>query len=42
MLHPIYKAFERELQVMVKGQALITASFKDVPLPVSAPDFDKV
>jgi hypothetical protein len=34
--------FERELQVMGKGQALITASYKDVPLPVLAPDFDKL
>ena len=34
--------FERELQVMGKGQALITASYKDVPLPVLAPDFDKI
>ena len=33
--------FERELQVMGKGQALITASYKDVPLPVMAPEFDK-
>ena len=32
--------FERELQVMGKGQALITASYKDVPLPVMAPEFD--
>ena len=33
--------FERELQVMGKGQALITTSYKDVPLPVMAPDYDK-
>ncbi len=32
--------FERELQVMEKGQAVVTASYKDVPLPVQAPDFD--
>ena len=29
-----------EFGVMGKGQALITASYKDVPLPVLAPDFD--
>jgi DNA helicase HerA-like ATPase len=31
--------FEKELQVMGKGQAMLTASFKDVPLPVQAPLF---
>jgi len=32
--------FERELQVMSKGQALVSASYKDVPLPVKITDFD--
>jgi hypothetical protein len=34
--------FERELQVMSKGQALVSASYKDVPLPVKIPDFDQL
>ena len=34
--------FEKELQVMGKGQALLTASYKDVPLPVQAPLYDLV
>lgn len=33
--------FERELQVMTKGQAILSASYRDVPLPVLAPDFDQ-
>jgi hypothetical protein len=32
--------FERELQVMGKGQALVTASYRDIPLPTQAPNFD--
>jgi DNA helicase HerA-like ATPase len=32
--------FEKELQVMGKGQAILTASYRDVPLPVQAPLFD--
>jgi DNA helicase HerA-like ATPase len=32
--------FERELQVMGKGQVLVTASYKDVPLPIQVPSFD--
>ena len=32
--------FERELQVMGKGQVLVTASYKDVPLPIQVPNFD--
>lgn len=32
--------FEKELQVMGKGQAVFTASYRDVPLPVQAPLFD--
>ena len=34
--------FERELQVMGKGQALTTASYRDIPLPTQAPDFDSL
>ena len=34
--------FEKELQVMGKGQAILTASYKDVPLPVQAPLFDSL
>lgn len=34
--------FERELQVMEKGQLIVTASYKDVPLPVQIPDFDRL
>lgn len=34
--------FERELQVMSKGQALVSASYKDVPLPVKISDFDEL
>ena len=32
--------FERELQVMSKGQAIVSASFRDIPLPTQTPDFD--
>lgn len=32
--------FERELQVMGKGQALATASYRDIPLPTQAPNYD--
>ena len=32
--------FEKELQVMDKGQTILTASYRDVPLPVQAPKFD--
>jgi DNA helicase HerA-like ATPase len=31
--------FERELQVMSKGQVLLTTSYKDVPIPVSVPEY---
>ncbi|TGE37204.1 ATP-binding protein [Desulfosporosinus fructosivorans] len=34
--------FEKELQVMGKGQAIMTASYRDVPLPVQAPLFDSL
>lgn len=32
--------FERELQIMSRGQAIVSASYKDIPLPLQAPDFD--
>jgi hypothetical protein len=32
-------AFKRELQVMGVGQAIISASYKNVPLPVQIPEF---
>ena len=34
--------FERELQVMARGQLLVTGSYNDVPLPVRAPDYDRL
>lgn len=34
--------FERELQVMGKGQIIVSASYKDVPLPIQVPDFDLI
>jgi len=34
--------FERELQVMGQGQAIVSASYKDIPLPVQCPDFDSL
>lgn len=33
--------FERELQVMGKGQVMVSGSYKDVPLPIQVPEFDK-
>lgn len=33
--------FERELQVMGRGQVLLTTSFRDIPLPVLIPNFDE-
>jgi len=32
--------FERELQVMGKGQVIVSASYKDIPLPVQVPEYD--
>lgn len=32
--------FERELQVMGRGQVIVSASYKDVPLPLQVPEFD--
>jgi DNA helicase HerA-like ATPase len=34
--------FERELQVMARGQMVLTASYKDVPLPIQVPNFDEL
>lgn len=34
--------FEKELQVMGKGQTIMTASYRDVPIPVQAPKFDSM
>lgn len=33
--------FERELQVMSRGQVIVSASYKDVPLPLLVPDYDR-
>lgn len=32
--------FEQELRVLARGQAVVTASYKDVPLPVQLPPYD--
>jgi hypothetical protein len=32
--------FERELQVLSKGQSVLSASYKDVALPIQCPNFD--
>lgn len=34
--------FEKELQVMGKGQVIVSASYRDVPLPVQVPEFDQM
>ncbi|WP_347841608.1 hypothetical protein [uncultured Draconibacterium sp.] len=34
--------FERELQVMGKGQVMLTASYRDVPLPMQVPNYDEI
>jgi uncharacterized protein len=34
--------FERELQVMGKGQVMLTASYRDVPLPMQVPNYDEL
>jgi hypothetical protein len=34
--------FERELQVMARGQLLVTGSYNDVPLPIQIPNFDRI
>lgn len=33
--------FEQELKVMGRGQVIVAASYKDVPLPVQVPEFDE-
>ena len=33
--------FEKELQVLSRGQAIVSASSRDIPLPVSIADFDE-
>jgi uncharacterized protein DUF87 len=33
--------FERELQILGKGQAIVSASYKDIPIPTQTPDFDR-
>jgi hypothetical protein len=32
--------FEREMQVMARGQLLLTGAYNDVPLPIQVPNFD--
>jgi uncharacterized protein len=32
--------FERELQVMSRGEAVVSASYRDVPLSVAVREFD--
>jgi hypothetical protein len=32
--------FERELQVMGRGQVIVSASYKDIPMPVCVPAYD--
>jgi hypothetical protein len=32
--------FERELQVMGRGQSIVSASYKDIPIPIQTPNFD--
>jgi DNA helicase HerA-like ATPase len=34
--------FERELQVMAKGQTIVSASYRDIPLPTQTPNFDAI
>ena len=34
--------FERELQVMGKGQTIATASYRDISLPAQAPNYDEI
>ncbi len=36
------RGFERELQVMGRGQVLLSASYRDIPLPVLVPNFDSL
>jgi hypothetical protein len=34
--------FERELQIMAKGQAIASTSYWDIPLPIQAPEYDNL
>ena len=34
--------FERELQVLSKGQAILSASYRDIPLPIQTPEFQNL
>ncbi len=34
------RGFEQELQVLGRGQAVMTASYREMPLPLAVPDFD--
>lgn len=34
--------FERELQVLGKGQVIVSGSYRDVPLPVQVPEYDQL
>jgi hypothetical protein len=34
--------FENELRIMSRGQAILCASYRDIPVPVQVPDFDNV
>ena len=36
------EGFARELQVLDRGQVLVSTSFRDVALPVQVPDFDEL
>ena len=35
------RGFEQELQILGRGQALMTASYREMPLPLAVPDFDE-
>ena len=34
--------FERELQVLSRGQVIVSGSYRDVPLPVQVPEYDHI
>jgi hypothetical protein len=34
--------FERELQVLGKGQVILSSSYRDIPLPIQVPDYDSL
>jgi hypothetical protein len=35
------RGFEQELQVLGRGQAVMSASYREMPLPLAVPDFDR-